>query len=297
MKVRIDKLLVMNGYFDSREAAKRALMAGEILIDDIVIDKAGMNVDIDSNIRVKSHKSKYVSRGGYKLEKAISNFHIDLQQKACMDVGASTGGFSDCMLQNGAKCVYAVDVGYGQLDYKIREDKRIYVYERTNARELEKIPFEHLIDFCSVDVSFISLKLVLAPILSKLAPRAQIVTLIKPQFEAGREKVGKGGVVREQKVHVDVIESVILFAQSLGLSLLNLDFSPITGPNGNIEFLAHFERAKQLDASEHSVSEHDELFEHSALTKHDIGEQNTEENNLKKRIKEVVEAAHEKLRS
>ena len=269
MKVRIDKLLVMNGYFESREQAKRALMAGEILIDDIVIDKAGMNVDIDSNIRVKSHKSKYVSRGGYKLEKALSAFEINLNNAICMDVGASTGGFSDCMLQNGAKCVYAVDVGYGQLDYKIREDERVHVYERTNARELASIDFAHIIDFCSVDVSFISLKLVLEPILSKLSPEAQIVTLIKPQFEAGREKVGKGGVVREQKVHIDVIDSIITYAQSLGLVLLNLDFSPITGPNGNIEFLAHFQRNSNATFQEP----------------------------LKKLIQETVERAHELLRN
>lgn len=240
MKIRIDKLLVMQGYFESREQAKRALMAGEILIDDIVIDKAGMNVDIDANIRVKSHKSKYVSRGGYKLEKAITQFQISLDDLCCMDIGASTGGFTDCMLQNGAKCVYSIDVGYGQLDYKIREDSRVYVFERTNARELDNLNFEHEIAFCSIDVSFISLRLILPPVINKLIENGQLVCLIKPQFEAGREKVGKGGVVREEKVHRDVIENIIAFAQSVGLKLLHLDFSPITGPNGNIEFLAHF---------------------------------------------------------
>lgn len=247
MKIRIDKLLVMQGYFESREQAKRALMAGEILIDDIVIDKAGMNVDIDSNIRVKSHKSKYVSRGGYKLEKAITQFQISLDGLCCMDIGASTGGFTDCMLQNGAKCVYSIDVGYGQLDYKIRGDERVYVFERTNARELDNLNFEHEISFCSIDVSFISLRLILPPVINKLTENAQLVCLIKPQFEAGREKVGKGGVVREEKVHREVIENIITFAQSVRLKLLHLDFSPITGPNGNIEFLAHFVKTSSFE--------------------------------------------------
>lgn len=240
-KERIDVLLVEGGYFDSREKAKKALMAGLVLVDEVPIDKAGMKVPRSAAIKVKGALHPYVSRGGLKLEKAIKHFDISMQDVVMLDIGASTGGFTDCALQHGARYVYAIDVGYNQLDWSLRQHEQVNVMERTNFRYLK---LEELVgpkpDFASIDVSFISLKHIL-PNLSTLLPNgASIVALIKPQFEAGREKVGKLGVVREPSVHKEVLQQVLSFAAEAGYELMGLTFSPITGGEGNIEFLAHW---------------------------------------------------------
>lgn len=240
-KERIDVLLVELGYFESREKAKKALMAGLVLVDEVPIDKSGMKVSREATIKVKGAVHPYVSRGGLKLEKAIKQFELDLSGVTMLDIGASTGGFTDCALQHGASYVYAIDVGYNQLDWSLRQHKQVKVMERTNFRYLTK---EELSgpepNFASIDVSFISLKHIL-PTLSQLIPvNASVVGLIKPQFEAGREKVGKQGVVREPAVHKEVLVQVLSMANELGYKLANLTFSPITGGEGNIEFLAHW---------------------------------------------------------
>lgn len=238
-KERIDKLLAELGHYESREKAKRAVMAGLVYIDEVKIDKPGTEVAINSNIILKDSGPKYVSRGGLKLEKAIKNYGLDLSDKICMDIGASTGGFTDCMLQNGAVKVYSVDVGYGQLDWKLRNDPRVACMEKTNIRYVTRENIEDDLDFVSIDVSFISLKLVLPVAKELLKNTGEIVFLIKPQFEAGREQVKKNGVVRDKKVHVSVLEKTLEIAYNLGFSLKELTYSPITGPKGNIEFLAY----------------------------------------------------------
>lgn len=239
-KERIDVLLVEQGYFDSREKAKAAIMAGLVLSGSERIEKAGTKVPRDIPITVKGALHPYVSRGGLKLEKALKNFGIDLNGRVMLDIGSSTGGFTDCALQNGAGYVYAIDVGYNQLDWSLRNDERVNVKERTNFRYMTPGdldgPFP---DFASIDVSFISLKIILPPLLELLQRPADIAALIKPQFEAGREKVGKSGVVRDPKVHQEVLETVLNFAVELGFTFKGLTFSPITGGEGNIEFLAH----------------------------------------------------------
>ena len=241
MKKRIDVLLVEMGYFESREQARRHIMAGSVFVDNQRVDKAGTAVKIDSDIRVKGKLIPYVSRGGLKLEKALKNFDLTVKDKVCMDIGASTGGFTDCMLQNGARKVYSVDVGYGQLAWKLRQDERVVCLERQNIRYLDESLLDEKPNFASIDVSFISLRLVLPKAWSILADSGRIVALIKPQFEAGREKVGKKGVVRDKAVHLEVIEMVIAFAKSIGFEILNLEFSPIKGPEGNIEYLLHLQ--------------------------------------------------------
>ncbi len=238
-KKRIDVLLVEKDYFNSRERAKKALMSGIVFVDNQRIDKAGTKVDIDSKIEVRGKGIPYVSRGGLKLEKAIDSFNIDLKNKIAMDVGASTGGFTDCMLQNGAKKVYSIDVGYGQLDWSLRNDERVVCMERTNIRYIKPDDIKDQIDFASIDVSFISLRIVLPVVKEIVKKNGEIVFLIKPQFEAGREKVGKKGVVRDSNVHKEVIEKVLNLCTELGLTICGLDFSPITGPQGNIEFLGY----------------------------------------------------------
>lgn len=240
-KERIDVLLVEGGYFDSREKAKKALMAGLVLVDEVPIDKAGMKVPRSAIIKVKGALHPYVSRGGLKLEKAIKHFQLDMKDVVMLDIGASTGGFTDCALQHGASYVYAIDVGYNQLDWSLRQHEQVNVMERTNFRYLKP---EELVgptpSFASIDVSFISLKHIL-PNLSTLLPiGSSVVALIKPQFEAGREKVGKLGVVREASVHKEVLNQVLSFASEVGYELKGLTFSPITGGEGNIEFLAHW---------------------------------------------------------
>ena len=241
-KTRLDVLLTERGLLDSRQKAQATIMSGIVFVDGKRVDKAGTMVSNDSNIEIRGTTLKYVSRGGLKLEKAMQTFPLHLEGKVCADIGASTGGFTDCMLQNGAKKVYAVDVGYGQLDWKLRNDERVVCMERTNARYLthEEIPEE--LDFASIDVSFISLTKVLTPVRELLAENGEIVCLIKPQFEAGREKVGKKGVVRDPKVHLEVIRAVMDFASSIGFEILHLEFSPIKGPEGNIEYLLHLKK-------------------------------------------------------
>lgn len=242
MKERLDVLLCNMGLAPSREKAKAMIKAGQVYVNGKKEEKAGFMVDIYTPVEVKGSTLKYVSRGGLKLEKSIQNFHVQLKGKICMDVGASTGGFTDCMLQNGAVKVYAVDVGHGQLDCKLRNDERVVCMEKMNIRYILPENLQELVEFASIDVSFISLTKVLEPVRNVLTERGQIVCLIKPQFEAGREKVGKKGVVREKFAHVEVIETVISYAQSIGFGILNLEFSPIKGPEGNIEYLLYLQK-------------------------------------------------------
>lgn len=241
-KERLDVLLVSRGLAESREKAKAIIMSGNVYVDGQKEDKAGSNFPAEAVIEVRGNTLKYVSRGGLKLEKAMENFDVTLAGKICMDVGSSTGGFTDCMLQNGAVKVYAVDVGHGQLAWKLRNDERVVCMEKTNIRYVTPEDVADKINFSSIDVSFISLTKVLGPVKELLADDGQIVCLIKPQFEAGREKVGKHGVVRDSAVHLEVIEKVIDFAISIGFEVLNLEFSPVKGPEGNIEYLLHLQK-------------------------------------------------------
>ncbi len=243
-KERLDVLLVSKGLATSREKAKAIIMSGIVYVDGEKEDKAGTVFPENVNIEVKGNTLKYVSRGGLKLEKAMANFDITLKDRICMDVGASTGGFTDCMLQNGAVKVYSVDVGHGQLDWKLRNDDRVVCMEKINIRYVKPEDIDDILDFASIDVSFISLTKVLPPVKNLLKDNGEIVCLIKPQFEAGREKVGKKGVVRDKKVHFEVIDMVINFALSIELYPLKLDFSPVKGPEGNIEYLLHLTKDK-----------------------------------------------------
>lgn len=237
MKERLDVLLVNRGLAPSREKAKTMIMEGNVFVNNNREDKAGSTFSEDCQIEVRGKTLQYVSRGGLKLEKAMTHFGITLEGKICMDIGASTGGFTDCMLQNGAQKVYAVDVGYGQFAWKLRQDERVVCMEKTNIRYVTPEQIGDALDFASVDVSFISLTKVLGPARELLKEDGQMVCLIKPQFEAGRDKVGKKGVVREPKVHKEVICKVIDYADSLGFLVKALEFSPIKGPEGNIEYL------------------------------------------------------------
>ena len=246
-KQRLDVLLVEKGLAPSREKAKAIIMAGIVYVDGNKEDKAGTTFPEQAVIEVKGKTLPYVSRGGLKLEKAMQQFPITLADKVCMDVGSSTGGFTDCMLQNGAVKVYAVDVGHGQLAWKLRNDPRVVCMEKTNIRYVTPEDIGEPVDFSSIDVSFISLTKVLLPIRNYLTENGQIVALIKPQFEAGREKVGKKGVVREKSTHIEVITKVIDYAMSIGFAVLNLEFSPIKGPEGNIEYLVHLEKCDAND--------------------------------------------------
>ena len=239
MKERLDVLLLKKNLAESREKAKAVIMAGIVYVDDQKEDKAGSMFEETAKIEVRGSTLKYVSRGGLKLEKAMTHFGVTLDQKICMDVGASTGGFTDCMLQNGAVKVYSVDVGHGQLAWKLRNDPRVVCMEKTNIRYVTPEEIPDKIQFVSIDVSFISLTKVLGPVKALMEPDGQVVCLIKPQFEAGREKVGKKGVVRERSVHLEVIRMVAAFAGSIGFEALHLEFSPIKGPEGNIEYLLH----------------------------------------------------------
>ena len=243
-KERLDVLLVQLGLANSRELAKAYIMAGNVYVDGQKEDKAGTKVAVNANIEVKGSQMKYVSRGGYKLEKAINEFGVQLEGKICLDIGASTGGFTDCMLQNGASKVYAIDVGYGQFAWKLRNDERVVCLEKTNVRYVthEQVPDEG--DFASIDVSFISLTKVLPAVLGVLGSKGQLVCLIKPQFEAGREKVGKKGVVRDINVHREVIEMIVNYVRAQDLGILALDFSPIKGPEGNIEYLIYLDKSQ-----------------------------------------------------
>ncbi|WP_050642400.1 MULTISPECIES: TlyA family RNA methyltransferase [Clostridia] len=244
MKERLDVLLVKRNLAESREKAKAIIMAGSVFVDGEREDKAGSSFPVDVRIEVKGHALPYVSRGGLKLEKALANFDVTVEGKVCTDVGSSTGGFTDCMLQNGAVKVFAIDVGRGQLDWKLRQDERVVCMEKTNIRYVTPEDIGEPVDFSSIDVSFISLTKVLGPIRGYLRSEGEIVALIKPQFEAGREKVGKKGVVREKSTHHEVIEKVAQFANSIGFEVLNIDFSPIKGPEGNIEYLIHLRKCE-----------------------------------------------------
>lgn len=245
MKERLDILLVKKGFAPSREKAKTMIMEGNVFVDNNREDKAGSSFDENARIEIKGNTLKYVSRGGLKLEKAMTHFGITLDGKVCMDIGASTGGFTDCMLQNGASKVYAVDVGYGQFAWKLRQDERVVCMEKTNIRYVTPEDIADRLDFASVDVSFISLTKVLGPARALLQDDGEMVCLIKPQFEAGREKVGKKGVVRDKAVHEEVIHKVIDFALETGFSILNLEYSPIKGPEGNIEYLVYIRKTEE----------------------------------------------------
>lgn len=244
-KIRLDVAVFEAGYAPSREKAKAIIMAGQVYVNNQKVDKAGTEIKRDDKLEVRGSTLKYVSRGGLKLEKAMQCFPIILNDKVCMDVGASTGGFTDCMLQNGAKKVYSIDVGYGQLAWKLRTDERVVNLERTNFRYAtrEQVPDE--IDFSSVDVSFISLYHILPVLNSLLANNGEAVCLIKPQFEAGKEKVGKKGVVRDLNVHLEVVKKIISLAVENGFSVLGLQFSPIKGPEGNIEYLIYLKKSDE----------------------------------------------------
>lgn len=239
MQERLDVLLVKKNLAESREKAKAVIMSGIVYVDGQKEDKAGSMFEDTALVEVRGSTLKYVSRGGLKLEKAMEQFGVGLSGKVCMDVGASTGGFTDCMLQNGAKKVYSVDVGHGQLAWKLRNDERVVCMEKTNIRYVTPEEIPERIQFVSIDVSFISLTKVLGPVQALMEPEGDVVCLIKPQFEAGREKVGKKGVVRDPAVHLEVIQMVASFAGSIGFEALHLDFSPIKGPEGNIEYLLH----------------------------------------------------------
>lgn len=253
MKERLDILLVKRNLADSREKAKAVIMAGNVFVEGQREDKAGSTFAPDVNIEVRGHTLPYVSRGGLKLEKALANFDVDVKDKVCTDVGASTGGFTDCMLQNGARKVFAIDVGRGQLDWKLRNDPRVVCMEKTNIRYVTPEDIGEPVDFSSIDVSFISLTKVLVPIRDYLKAEGEIVALIKPQFEAGREKVGKKGVVREKSTHLEVIHKVADYAMSVGFDLYALDFSPIKGPEGNIEYLIHLRKCSEDAGKNHGI--------------------------------------------
>ena len=255
MKERLDVLLVKRNLAVSREKAKAVIMAGEVYVDGQKEDKAGSMFQDSVHIEVRGNTLPYVSRGGLKLEKAMTHFGVSLEGKVCLDVGASTGGFTDCMLQNGAKRVYAIDVGHGQLDWKLRNDPRVVCMEKTNIRYVVPDDIGEQADFSSIDVSFISLTKVLLPVRELLGEGGEIVCLIKPQFEAGREKVGKKGVVRDPAVHLEVIEKIVDYAKSIYFEILNLEFSPIKGPEGNIEYLLYLRRLKEGQESERMVFE------------------------------------------
>ena len=247
-KERLDILLVEKGFFESRERAKTSIMAGKVFLNGQRVDKAGEKVLIDGEIEVRGEVLPYVSRGGLKLEKAIKAFSIDLKDSICMDIGASTGGFTDCMLQNGASKVYSIDVGYGQFAWKLRIDPRVVCLERTNVRYATEEQVPDKCDFSSIDVSFISLTKVLPAVLNLLNENGKVVALIKPQFEAGREKVGKKGVVRDPNTHKEVIVKIVEYLKSIDINILNLGFSPIKGPEGNIEYLIYFTKNKDLSS-------------------------------------------------
>lgn len=276
-KERLDVLLVKRNLAESREKAKAYIMAGNVFVDGVREDKAGSSFEEAVQIEVKGLAMKYVSRGGFKLEKAVEQFGVRLQGKTCMDVGSSTGGFTDCMLQNGAVKVFAIDVGTNQLAWKLRTEERVISMEKTNIRYVTPEDIGQPVEFVSIDVAFISLSKVLAPVYDLMAENAEIVCLIKPQFEAGREKVGKKGVVRDKKVHEEVIVAVTSMAAETGFELLRLDYSPIKGPEGNIEYLLYAKKnapeaeAERREALQKILSVVSEVVDsaHGELDKHE----------------------------
>lgn len=294
MKERLDVLLVKQGLAESREKAKAIIMSGNVFVDGQREDKAGSTFDEEKvEITVKGNTLKYVSRGGLKLEKAIDKFGVNVQDAVCMDIGASTGGFTDCMLQNGATKVYSVDVGHGQLAWKLRNDERVVCMEKTNFRYLTREDIADDLDFASVDVSFISLTKILLPARNLLKDNGKMVCLIKPQFEAGKEKVGKKGVVRDEKVHVEVIEKIFNFIDILDFEFLALDYSPIKGPEGNIEYLIYIEKKEGLLEAHAEDSETSVLQALREIEENGNGFSKEESN--QKIILDTVKAAHTTL--
>lgn len=294
MKERLDVLLVQEGYAASREKAKAIIMAGDVFVDGQREDKAGTTFDPSKiKLEVRGSTLPYVSRGGLKLEKAIRQFGLLLSDKICMDIGASTGGFTDCMLQNGAKKVYSVDVGHGQLDWKLRNDKRVVCMEKTNFRYMVPEDIEDEPDFASVDVSFISLTKILLPARALLKDDGEMVCLIKPQFEAGKEKVGKKGVVKEPAVHEEVIGKVIDFADLLGFEILHLDFSPIKGPEGNIEYLVHLRKNSQKTLHTMDLTESEAEKQLKSIIEGKNGYSSSQE--MTNLVVRTVQLAHEEL--
>ena len=257
MKERLDVILVEQGYAPSREKAKAIIMSGNVYVNGQKEDKAGSMFEETANIEVRGATLKYVSRGGLKLEKAMEQWGFLLDGMICMDIGASTGGFTDCMLQNGATKVYSVDVGQGQLAWKLRNDERVVCMEQTNFRYVTPEDISDALDFASVDVSFISLTKILIPARNLLKAGGQMVCLIKPQFEAGRGKVGKNGVVREPQIHEEVIRKIIDYADSIGFEVLHLEYSPIKGPEGNIEYLLHIRKPEEIPEEKLALNEHE----------------------------------------
>ncbi|OPJ63196.1 TlyA family RNA methyltransferase [Clostridium oryzae] len=249
IKERLDVLTVKKGFFETREKAKASIMAGDIFVNGARATKCGEMVKEDADIEFRGQKMPYVSRGGFKLEKAIKSFNIALEDKVCMDIGASTGGFTDCMLQNGASKVYSVDVGYGQFAWKLRTDPRVVCMERTNIRYVTQQDIGRLCDMASIDVSFISLTKVIPVVATLLTEEGEILALIKPQFEAGREKVGKKGVVKEKSTHIEVIENVVNFCIKEGLNVIDIEYSPIKGPEGNIEYLIYLSKDSNKESN------------------------------------------------
>ena len=262
-KNRLDIVLAKRNLFDSREKAKRAVMAGVVFVNNIKIDKPGTLIPVDAEIEIKGNPIPYVSRGGLKLEKALKEFDIILHNKTALDIGASTGGFTDCMLQNGARKVFAIDVGYGQLAWSLRQDPRVIPMDRTNIRYVKKSDIGEEVDFASIDVSFISLTLVLPVVKNLIKPSGEIVCLIKPQFEAGRGQVGKKGIIKDEKVHKEVLQKILSFALQAGFEVRGLTFSPIKGPEGNIEYLTYL-----INKKSDSLFDYTELIDRVVLMSH-----------------------------
>lgn len=296
MKERLDILLVKEGYAASREKARAIIMAGNVFVDGQREDKAGTAFNPDRvKLEVRGSTLPYVSRGGLKLEKAVKQFELVLTDRICMDIGASTGGFTDCMLQNGARKVYSVDVGHGQLDWKLRSDDRVVCMEKTNFRYMKPGDIEDMLSFASVDVSFISLTKILLPARELLEDRGQMVCLIKPQFEAGREKVGKKGVVKDPLVHREVIGKVMDFADFIGFEILHLDFSPVKGPEGNIEYLLHLEKSSGRALETVSITEAEAEKELKNITEEKRGYSSSDE--MRNIISRTVTLAHAELKA
>lgn len=295
MKERLDVLLTKQGLAESREKAKALIMSGDVFVNGQREDKAGaVFEEAKAAIEVRGRTLPYVSRGGLKLEKALQNFPLSVRDKVCMDIGASTGGFTDCMLQNGARKVYSVDVGHGQLAWKLRNDERVVCMEKTNFRYMQPEDIADRLDFASVDVSFISLTRILLPARNLLKDGGEMVCLIKPQFEAGREKVGKKGVVRDGFVHREVIEKVMDFAAMVGFDILQLDYSPIKGPEGNIEYLLFIRKNAEVSNRMISLTEQEAEAQLREVLADKSGISRTEE--WKKIITGLVEKAHESLK-
>ncbi|WP_026510814.1 TlyA family RNA methyltransferase [Butyrivibrio sp. LC3010] len=294
-KERLDVILVSRGLAPSREKAKAVIMAGDVFVNGQREDKPGTSFDESkiTSLEVKGDQLPYVSRGGLKLEKAMKSFELTLDGFVCMDIGASTGGFTDCMLQNGASKVYSVDVGHGQLAWKLRSDERVVCMEKTNFRYLTREDIDDDLDFASVDVSFISLTKILIPARKLLKDTGEMVCLIKPQFEAGREKVGKKGVVREPETHEEVIRKVMDFADIIGFKVLNLDFSPVRGPEGNIEYLLYIRKDESRNAEVNEINEGEGLHKLAEVV--EAGNGLSSDPDMKNLIEETVKKAHGEL--